>query len=119
MLTSWLLGVCIISAPTTTVFVPSFARKSNQNLQVRLCGVPFVQFSSPLTNASASCDPGRAHAQQPAHGESLVTAPAASHSCDVTQGVAHWAFSLENVLLGKFGGWSSEVVGSPGLERHD
>ena len=38
MPTSWPPGVCTTSAPTTTVFVRSSARKSNQNLQVRLCG---------------------------------------------------------------------------------
>lgn len=35
---SWPPGVCTTSAPTTTVFVPSSARKSNRNLQVRLRG---------------------------------------------------------------------------------
>lgn len=41
MLISWQLGACTISAPTTTMFVPSSAKKSKRNLPVRYLGKLF------------------------------------------------------------------------------
>lgn len=103
--TSWPPGVCTTSAPTTTAFVPSSARKSNRNLQVRLW-VPMCPALIASNRSIYLCALGKVHEQQAAHGEFLVTGWQ-SHACDMTQGLVGWEFSLKNFILEGFG-WSGD-----------
>lgn len=88
MPTSWPPGVCTTSAPTTTVFVRSSARKSNQNLQVRLCG-PHLSSSHHLWLKGFPSAQG---------GFLVVIWQSQIHVTCMTQGIVCWKSSLENLM---------------------